>query len=154
MASRVRVEIVGDKELIAKLGGVRAIVGKVLVKAAEAGAQVIENEAERRAPGPHVGTELVEEETTSTRATVAIGPDRDHWYYRFFETGATRHEIDPHRKKALAFEAGGEGIVRTLVNHPGMPAEPFLRPAIDNRKEAASQETGDVFWAAIEGASG
>jgi phage gpG-like protein len=42
------------------------------------------------------------------------------------------HIIAPKNKKALAFEIGGETIIRRLVHHPGsqMPERSFLRSAL------------------------
>ena len=53
-------------------------------------------------------------------------------------------------KKALAF-AGREGeVVRFHVGHPGMAANPFLRPALDSNRDAAVQATGDELRKGIE----
>lgn len=144
----MKVELVGDRELEAKLRQVRAAVGKVLDDAGESGANIIQAEAAHRAPGPHIEIEQIEK--TLTKVSYAIGPDREHWYYQFFETGAGAHEIDGKVKKAIMFVSNGESIVRRIVHHPGMAADAFLRPAMDNKHDQAAETVGSVFWTAIE----
>lgn len=58
----------------------------------------------------------------------------DVWYAHIIEfTGAVPHVIKAKNGGALAF-AGG---VYQSVNHPGMKAQPFLRPALDSRAQDA-----------------
>lgn len=40
--------------------------------------------------------------------------------------GTPPHVIRPRRAQALRFEAGGEVVFATVVNHPGTAARPFL----------------------------
>lgn len=141
----VTVKLEGDKELKRKLDLLGRRARAALLKAAEAGADVVETAAEQRAPGPHIaiGNQKVE----GGRAEVDIGPDKEHWHYQFFETGATAHEISG---SPLVFEGEQGLIVTKRVNHPGMPAEPFLRPAIDGKREEAKDAAGEVFKAEID----
>jgi HK97 gp10 family phage protein len=146
MAKRaVTVRLEGDKELKRKLDLLGRRARGALLKAAEAGAEVIENAAEQRAPGPHIviGNQKVE----GGRAEVDIGPDKEHWHYQFFETGATGHEISG---SPLVFEGEAGLVVTKKVNHPGMPAEPFLRPALSDKREDAKDAAGRVFKAEID----
>lgn len=145
---RIKITIAGDEELKAKLKRMGQAVVHINRDAALAAANVIENAAEPNAPGPHVEIELVKAD--ENRAEVNIGPDKEHWYYQFFETGATQHEITPHAKRVLAFE-GRHGLVITKkVKHPGIPAKPFLRPAMQNQQDEARETAGRVFRQAIE----
>lgn len=145
MGRSVKVEIRGDDELKRKLEMLGAKARAVLLDAARAGAEEIEREATRLAPEPHihVGGEKVD----GGAAEVSIGPDDDHWYYRFFEFGATQHEI---KGNPLVFEGENRLIVTRRVNHPGMPARPFLRPALDTRKEASVKRVGETFRREID----
>lgn len=146
MAKRgVTIKLEGDKELKRKLDLLGRRAQAALLKAAEAGAQVIETAAEQKAPGPHIviGNQKVD----GGRAEVDIGPDKEHWHYQFFETGATGHEI---KGSPLVFEGEQGLIVTKKVNHPGMPAEPFLRPAIDGKREETKDAAGKVFKAEID----
>ena len=54
MAKGVTIKLEGDKELKRKLDLLGRRARGALLKAAEAGAEVIENAAEQRAPGPHI----------------------------------------------------------------------------------------------------
>ena len=135
-------KLIGDKDLKRKLDqlGVKARVA--LLPAARAGAKPIQRVANQKAPGPNIVTG--NEEVEGGRAEISIGPDKEHWYYGFFEFGATEHEIKG--KPLLAFEGdSGPVITKRIKSHPGMPAEPFLRPAADSQKNAAKDEAGKVF---------
>ena len=145
---RVVATVEGGEELRAKLKQLQIDVAAALAHAAETGAEIIESEARRRAPGPHIETQ--KGKVSKTRAEYLIGPDDDHWYYRFFETGAGEHEIGPDVKQAISFEGAEGAIVRRRVDHPGMDAEPFLRPAIDSGKAAATNAVGKDLKAAID----
>jgi hypothetical protein len=50
----------------------------------------------------------------------------------------------------LVFEGARGLIVIGGVRHPGMPAQPWLRPAFDSRKDAAAQAVGEVLREAVE----
>jgi len=122
----------GIDELVQKLHQLGADVKEELEAAVVDGAEVIKKEANRLAPGPHIDTEV--EESSDTHVTVAIGPVEEKWFYRFFELGATAHEITG---SPLAFEDEGELVVTRRVHHPGIAARPFLRPAFDKNKDKA-----------------
>jgi len=140
---KISVDFKGDKELIAALRSMGTKVSATLVDAAEAGAEVIRSDAAGRAPGPHVTMQVTRRD--AKRVQVDIGPDRDHWYYQFAETGSSPHRIKPNAKQALRFFAEGQGVIVRGVKHPGHSAKPFLRPAADENKERASSEVGRVI---------
>lgn len=143
--AQVVIQIVGGEKLLRQLHQMGVDVRGVLKAAALAGAEEIRKPANQDAPGPHVIAEVVESDKES--ATVGIGPDEQHWYYHFFETGAQAHEITG---APLAFE-GEEGTVITgRVGHPGMAAKPFLRPAFDRHKGDAEASVGDKLRGVIE----
>ena len=147
MADGFRAEIKGDQEFKKKIVNLRKEISAILEEAALAGADVIKDEANRLAPGPHIETDVVE--STWTHADVEIGPDKEHWYYRFFETGTSAHEVTPKTAGGLAFPWGGEMIVR-MISHPsGMAAQPFLRPARDEKEKEADEATGRKFLEVI-----
>ena len=50
-------------------------------------------------------------------------------YAAAVEGGQKPHEIRARRRKALAFEAGGELRVLRIVQHPGAAPRPFMGPA-------------------------
>lgn len=133
-------ELKGDKELKDKLEKLGTSARSSLLTAAEAGAEIVRVAANENAPAPHVEISSKVEES---RAEVSIGPDKEHWYYQFLETGAGPHEIkgNPY----LAFEGRNGAVITKLVHHPGMAAKPFLRSAMDGNKDTASSAVGEVF---------
>jgi HK97 gp10 family phage protein len=141
----IDIEIEGGEELLASIKAMGIDVQKILREAALRGARVIVDAANERAPGPHNASEVKKD--SAERVEVDIGPDEDHWYYRFFETGAGRHEItgDP-----LAWGEGAEDVVTGRVLHPGMAARPFLRPAVDENEGKTADAVGQVLRGAIE----
>ena len=148
MAKPFRMTIKGDKELLDKIAKMGNQISGVIEDAALTGAEEFQDRAKSLAPGPHVEMETVKK--TKTQAEVDIGPDDEHWYYRFFETGTAPHEITPSIAGALEFMFAGELIVRAIVKkHPGMPAQPFLRPAFDEKRKDAGNRTGDRFLEVI-----
>ncbi len=149
MAKGFRAELEGDEELIKKFYGMeKEFAAGALEDAAQAGADVIADEANRNAPGPHIETDL--KKKTRAFAAMEIGPDDDHWYYRFFETGTSAHEVTPKNAGGLELMWMGELIVRMIAHPSGMAAQPFLRPAHDEKKDQAVEATGREFIAVID----
>lgn len=142
------VKIEGGEELFRKLEALGVNLREVLVKAVEAGGEVIGDDAETKSPGDGLTVEILSKKANSVE--VGIGPDKEHWYYRFFELGAQPHEISAETAKALAFEGGGGMVFAGSVAHPGMPARPFLRPAITDKAEQASTAVGSVLEKSLE----
>jgi HK97 gp10 family phage protein len=148
MAKGFRAEIQGDDEFYKKLRMMANQMSLILEEAAQAGADVVKDESNRLAPGPYIETDLAKK--TRHFAEMEIGADEDHWYYRFFETGAASHEITPDQKSGLEFPGReGEMIVRIFASHQGMPAAPFLRPAHDGKRKEAEEATGRKFLEVI-----
>lgn len=84
----------------------------------------------------------------------AIGPDAKHWYLRFFEFGATPHDIQAKRAGMLRFEGrDGTVFVASARQTGGVKMRPFLRPAVDNRGEDAVKAMGAVLKREIEKAA-
>ena len=149
----VVVNIEGREELKAKFERLgRAARGPALERAVLAGAEPIRDEANRRAPGPHIEAEI--SEASEQAAEVEIGPDREHWYYRFFEFGAGSHAIGPSKGRAIRFPGSEGETIRFGVVHPGMEARPFLRSALDGRKDEATREVGEELRRGIEAVCG
>lgn len=146
MSDRIEVKLEGGEELIAALRELDLSVRSTLRAATLAGAEVIAAAADGLAPGPHIEAEVTS--ASAGKIEVAIGPDKEHWYYRFSETGTAPHEIEG--SSMLAFE-GDEGWVRTRqVAHKGMAARPFLRPAHDAKSLEAEAKLGTVVRERIE----
>ena len=147
MSDSVTFKLEGFDELLEKFEQLGERARQAVIEAAQAGADVVQAAANPNAPGPNIQTRVSEKKLG--QATVDIGPDREHWYYQFAETGATYHEIKG-AKRLLTFE-GEQGLVRArLVRHPGMPAAPFLRPAIDENQDEAAAAAMQEFMEAIQ----
>jgi HK97 gp10 family phage protein len=146
---RQTVKIEGGAELLVVLDELGENVRQALAGAAEAGANIIRDAANGLAPGPHVIAKYVwSKRFKKTRVNFKIGFDKEHWYYVFFERGAHEHGI--LGTPLLAFPGeGGERDVVTYVEHPSMAARPFLRPAMDQNKDAAVAAVMAALRAAI-----
>lgn len=135
---------------------------EIIERALMAGGKVVHSAAEARAPGP-LEIEIIGGRTLRTKVDpkfaavvksnaklVAIGPDKKHWYYRFFEFGATPHDIKPKRAKVLVFEGrDGTAFIRWARKSGGVRMKPFLRPAVDNNASTAVQAMANVLNAEI-----
>jgi HK97 gp10 family phage protein len=146
MAKRgVRVELIGDKEMHEKLHRMGENVQKANSKAARAAEVPILSEATEMAPGPHIMALQSKRESTEDLAVVDIGPDKEHWFYQFFETGAIAHTIKAKKAKALAFEGRNGLVVIQSVQHPGMQKHPFLKKSLTHNKDLVQEIAGKVF---------
>lgn len=146
MSAVIHVRVEGDKLLLAKLKQMGVNVDALLEAAVTAGAVIVEAAARVNAPGPEIEHETAVK--TKRMVAVAVGPTKRRWYYRFMETGAGAHQITGN--PWLVFD-GDMGRVRVRsVQHPGMAARPFLRPAIDERQREAETAMGRVWKAAVE----
>lgn len=138
-----RAKIEGGEELIAKLRRMNVDVSRVLSVAAQAGAQVIVDAANPLAPEPIITME--ERSSDQAHATIDVGIPDDKWYLKFFETGASPHPIPG----PLTIQLAGESDISVVpgARHPGMAAQPFLRPAFDETARGdgspAAQAVGD-----------
>lgn len=108
---RVIVNISGEKELLRKLKSLSdEIAGEYLKEAVLKGAEVIRQEASNKAPRRtgKLAANIIKEvkEIERDSATVEIGPAKEVFYGLFVERGTSR-----------------------------MQARPFLRPAIDEKKD-------------------
>ena len=153
------------KKVLKELG--RAVRKEIIEKALMAGGKIIHADAEARAPGKLAirvigGRSLrkrvdakLENIVKANGKFVAIGPDKKHWHYRFFEFGATAHDIRPTKsKKAIVFD-GSSGLVVTKSAKAtgGVRMRPFLRPAVDRNANAAMMAIGNVLAKEINAAA-
>lgn len=133
-------EIKGGAELQRALREFPVQVERRLLRGAtKAGAEIIADEAKRLVPvdsGELRNTIRVEMSTRrgTVTASIAAGEGRKGWYAHIVElTGSAPHEIRPKGAASLFFA----GLLRKVVEHPGMAPKPFMRPAFDGRAQAA-----------------
>lgn len=71
----------------------------------------------------------------------------DHSAY--VEYGTSPHIIRPDEAQALRFQAGGETVFATRVEHPGTAPQPFLRPALNDNRSTLKREIQDELRAEL-----
>lgn len=136
--------VIGDEALKRKLKAMGLNVNKVLDAAVEAAAVVIEEAARSDAPGPEIDHERIK------AGEYDVGPTREKWYYRFFETGTVAHKVRPDTARALRFIENGSVVFSAGHDVRGIAARPFMRPAADEHGDDAVDAAGRVFKKAVE----
>jgi len=126
--------ITGEAELMNRLNAMANDLKKDITKEALiAGAEIVKRAAESKAHGSvaqHIEIETIF--VGQGLPKVLIGPDKDHWYAAFQEFGAKRHTIKIGAGKKILSD--GSEVFGREVNHPGVTAKPFMRPAIDDNE--------------------
>ncbi len=75
-----------------------------------------------------------------------IGPSVFYGKYQEFGTGTRgefptgMYQIKPKSGKYLTFKVNGQWVRTKVVNHPGIPARPFMRPALQEALGDFSEE--------------
>ena len=140
------IKIEGMDEVIAELRrrGADAVAG--IEKICHAGATMVREEIETRAPGSMAG-EMVQETTSregAHRIAVSVGVvKKQNYIARFLEFGVKPHVIPREkrrRRRVRVLKFNGRYTRR--VNHPGFSARPFLRPGYEQSKGKAQSAMG------------
>ena len=144
------VKLEGGEQLLKDLRAAGGNVRKSLRAASKAGGEVIRQAADDAAPPTRYKKRVLAKASFPKKdvCEVTIKLSKKAWYLKFFETGATSHEIASARG-ALAFEGEVGLIVTKSVQHPGMPASPFMRPAFDEKGPEAEKKLGEVLRQAV-----
>jgi HK97 gp10 family phage protein len=102
-------------------------------------AQRIVHEAQVRAPIDTGKLQSSIHAKWNSPLSVEIGPGVDYGVFQEFGTGTrgefpgSMYEIRPKKKDGrLVFKIGGKTIVTKLVKHPGVKAQPYMRPAFEH----------------------
>jgi HK97 gp10 family phage protein len=143
----VSMKLEGAEQLLKALEEADKQAKKALKEAGKAGGEVFRKAAKDNAPGPAIVTVI--EKSSEGKVEVAVGPDKKHWYYRFFETGARPHEIRASKGDVLYLPGVGREFFGSASETGGVNAKPFLRPAFDTKREAALKAFGDMIWKAL-----
>jgi HK97 gp10 family phage protein len=175
---------------LAKLA--KAVREEVIKRALQSGGEVIEAAAESKAPGPHIvtvvmtGAELMKGWKSSAAQGIkstgfygVVGPDEDHWYYRFSEYGVKPHGVTKRKrtrskqymkKHNMSREQGASMLGKRRMSRNARPtmriffggkevfarkvqgyaAKPFLRPAVDAAGSAALNRMADTIGSEIQ----
>lgn len=138
------IKLSGLEDVIKELQARDMDVKAGLVAICDAGAQVVEDEIQERAPGRLAeATARRVRDRSATKVAVDVGFVRKQSFIaRFLEFGTRPHiiKVRPRKrgaKKALYFN----GVWRRQVNHPGAKKKPFIRPGF----EAAAGEATDAI---------
>jgi HK97 gp10 family phage protein len=153
VTAKLTIDPASWQELKRKLEALKDELSKRAIQeeAVLAGAGIIREEADKHAPGPHIVAEIVERADLPDVVTAGVGPDKKHWYYRFAETGATPHEIKAAGGAIVFYGNQATPFVgKGAQNTGGMPAKPFLRPAVENKGTDAIDAMGNVLRKGIE----
>ena len=133
---------IDSSELLRDIDRIRDDIPELVRFAVERGALIIEGEAKERCPAD-TGRLRNSITTTSTDSGCDVGTNV--YYAPYIEYGTGIHaENGNGRKTPWNWQGDGEkwgGWHRTS----GMPAQPFLRPALDSKKEEAIEEIRDSF---------
>jgi HK97 gp10 family phage protein len=66
------------------------------------------------------------------------------WSYNELAPQSGTYEIKPINAKALRFDVGGQTVFAKSVQHPGIKAQPFMRPALQDTIEEFAEGMADV----------
>lgn len=144
----------GSQELLQAMELLCGESEKVLEEALQEGAEVIRRAAASNEPGADIQTDFIDEHlkgviTPGNRKTIAIGPSKKKWAYTYIETGVQPHEVNAKDTEALLmYQAQGQPYAKSM-QHPGIVARPFLRPAFDANTGAAIRKFEEVVWKAF-----
>lgn len=149
MADEMRVEIVGLEDVVDALRALGVDMENAVEAIALAAAEPMARTVAAKAPGA-IGDAIVTETTEKSkkRVTVSVGPSRKAWIARFVEFGTGAHTVTARKQKALKLY--GLGVYRKRVDHPGMPAQPFMRPAFDTGQSASQTAAANAAKKVIE----
>lgn len=139
--ARVTVKIVGDVDK--KLAALQAGAADALELALKAGAMIVQNEAKARAPKRTSALRrsiIVEVRRNGTTIEARIGPTVEYGKYIEYGTGIYA-EGGNGRKTPWVVSLGGGKFFTTRGQRP----RPYLRPAFDEKREAALATMGKAF---------
>lgn len=111
---------------------------------------LMEEKAPRGDTGELAGDIVVSVKNSNAfEGIVEIGPStKTYWYAKWQEFGTKVHTITASEGKVL-IGLGGR-ILGKSVTHPGQPARPFVRPALDEGRDEANRIIGQALGDAIE----
>jgi HK97 gp10 family phage protein len=140
MPDSVGLEIENLDQILRAIDALGLAPKKVIEKATLAAAEVVRDEAENKLGRDGINKKVLRRK--GDQVEVGVGPVKDKWYLRFYETGTQPHEITPKTAKALSIS---DEDMAARVSHPGMAAKPFLRPALDEKKGEAAKAAGKIY---------
>lgn len=151
-----------EKALAALAEAARGEMAKAMLKS---GAKVVQKYANKSAPRPEIEVDDVDD-AGGMNKSIGIGLPGKKWRWRFAEYGVQPFEVDLAKgrttrtsgsgrkvkssKKAMRFVDGGAVVFTKRIKRGGIPAKPFLRPAIDENEDEILDEMAKVAQARID----
>lgn len=169
MSERVALKIENGEDLLKALRALGENIEKSVQGATRAGGRVLLGEAKTnaRALTSRSGKITEMDYDTGKKKTVqaaspvqlrvrkregfsvaSITPAKGYAHLRLLEYGAGPHDIFGH--PLLRFFSGGQFLEVRAVRHPGFPAKPWLRPAVDAAGDDAIKAVGDALADTLE----
>lgn len=156
--TKTGVEIKGMAELRRNLKELGGKTSKNAIRAGlRAGGRDIVKQARTNLPGNYntlrksltviANKQKGNELSVSIGPTIGINAKYDGWYAHIVERGAAPHDISVSRKKALA---NTDVVFGKSVAHPGIPARPFLLPALEGRERKVMNSMKIKVWEVIK----
>jgi HK97 gp10 family phage protein len=153
----ITVELIGDRELAARLDAMPGRVHDGLARAVTRLGRELQGkvQSEKLSGSPlkvRTGTlrSSIDVTVEDTGTKIAAGVGTNVFYGRFQEYGVGRSWlIEARNARSLAFEVGGKTIFRRRVTHPPMPERSFLRSALAEMAPAIEEELKAAVAAAI-----
>ena len=134
----------GQADLERKLKEIGAEVEKVLGAAVAAGATLSTQLVSAGFNSDGIAWDMIE--AKKERATAHVGPDKDHWYLKFLETGVQPHLVRAVGAKALKL---ADGTYRASAVPGGFPARPVLRTLYETNQAKVQNAVGSKFKQAV-----
>jgi hypothetical protein len=122
--ARLRIDPRSLEEHNRRLKRLAAVTRKEVVSAALLeGGGLIQSAAKARAPGPHIGIQVMTgaelmkgwksagaQGIKADALYVAVGPDKEHWYYRFSEYGVKAHGVKKRKRTRYQQHLSKQGV--------------------------------------------
>lgn len=126
---------------------------KALASAVLAGAGVIRDEARRLCPKKtgRLAKSIVAKKVRDKNrmgVTYQVGPKL--FYGHMVEFGTSPHEIKAKKLGKVLKLSRWRNVYARVIEHPGAPAKPFLRPAFDNKFKEATEKLRQALARSIE----
>ena len=144
------IHVTGLRELQSFLDTLSPKIEKNILRGAlRSGAKVIESEAKANVPvkdgvlrdSIRVTGRLKGHTVTASIKAGGKTKSGDAFYARFVEYGTAAHVINGRNRGWLSWG----GLFAKSVDHPGAVPHPFLRPALDDKADAAIVATGEYI---------
>lgn len=156
-------KVEGGEKLQAELQKMGADALRVVKKATYDGANAVYGDIRRDAPGPHI--EIVEADKPRAAGvfSVEMGPDKEHFFYQFFETGVQPFEINMVKRRSKRSSGRGRklkgdkkaihfgDIFAKRIQRGGMAARPFLRTNFIPKRAQIETAFGATIKAEVTG---